>query len=194
MKAFLDSMTLMIAIIFAENYVLSLGHGATELVYVSRKPKVALFHGAVMTVATTISAIFCWGFGKFICNRGLDWTVQALIFMVYLAILYLVFIVVLKRFFSKFFEVISKGFTVTLINSLVFSMPFIIAFHADSLISSIILGVGAGLSFVVAAVLLSFGQKTMDNPDVPRVFKGMPLQFIYLGILSMVFFAFSGKM
>lgn len=193
MRVFLEALNLMLFIIFAENLVLSLGHGATELIYIADRPKIALLNGAVLTAATTISGVSFWFFGKVVFDSGISWAVQALIFMVFLVVLYLLFVIALKKFFRGVFDKVSRGLTVTLINSLVFSVPFIIAFEADSLIDSFALGLGAGLSFILAVVLLSAGQKGLDNPDVPKAFKGLPLQLIYMGILSMVLFAFGGN-
>lgn len=192
MRVLLEGLNLMLFIIFAENLVLSGAYGATEMISVVNRPKVALLNGAVLTVATFISGAFYWFFGKVVFDSGIIWPVQALIFMVFLVILYLGFVVVLKRFFKRIFEKASKGLTVTLINALVFSVPFIIALEAHSLIDSLALGLGAGLSFILVAILLSAGQRALDNPDVPKAFKGLPLELIYMGILSMVFFAFAG--
>ncbi len=191
MKMVIQALSSMLFVMFAENLVLSHGHGATELIFVAHRPKIALLDGAVLTAATTVCGIVYWFFERVVSRFEIIWPVHALLFMIVLAVLYLIFVGILRNVLTGIYIKVSRGLTVTLINSLVFSVPFIIAFEAHDFLDSVALGVGAGLSFIIAAVLLSAGQRALNNPDVPEVFKGLPVQLIYMGILSMVFYAFA---
>ena len=178
--------------IFAENIVFTRGFGSTELLTIGTKPKKLLFFGVIITVFTTFSSLALWPLSKLLLNK--DWAnyLRGIIFTVCVATLYLLVVFVLKKLLPALNERISKLLPIAAFNSLVLAIPFIISPITQSFFSAVAFGLGAGIGFVLAAFLLAIGIERINNPDVPSAFRGLPIQLLYIGILSMVFLAFSG--
>lgn len=51
---------------------------------------------------------------------------------------------------------------------------------------------GSGLGYGVAVLILSEGQRKMNNRNIPATFKGLPIMLIYIGIISLAIYALTG--
>jgi len=60
------------------------------------------------------------------------------------------------------------------------------------LLRAIIFGLGAGLGFTLALLLMAGIRQRLVFADVPRCLKGVPIALIVAGLLSLAFFGFSG--
>ena len=61
-----------------------------------------------------------------------------------------------------------------------------------SLLKSTLNGVSAALGFTLALVIMSGLREHLDNMNIPKPFKGVPIAMITAGILSLCFMGFSG--
>ena len=78
-------------------------------------------------------------------------------------------------------------------NTLVLAMPLINFRSAFTPIEAIGAGLGAGLAYVIAVLLINLGLKRLDtNKSIPKCFKGTPAIFIYTALLSLAFTGISG--
>lgn len=51
---------------------------------------------------------------------------------------------------------------------------------------------GSGLGYAFAVLLVTEGERKMQNRNVPATFRGQPIKLIYIGILSMAIYALTG--
>ena len=69
---------------------------------------------------------------------------------------------------------------------------------ASSAVSSIspvywiVSGLGTGIGFLLAAYLLYTATERLNSPLVPDSFRGFPIMLVYVGILSLALYAFTG--
>ncbi|HEY8540752.1 MAG TPA: Rnf-Nqr domain containing protein, partial [Pseudothermotoga sp.] len=61
-----------------------------------------------------------------------------------------------------------------------------------SLLQSLFYGLGSGLGWWLAIILLAAIRKKIDNAPVPAGLKGTGLTLITIGIMAMAFIGFSG--
>lgn len=55
------------------------------------------------------------------------------------------------------------------------------------------LSLGTGIGFAAACIVIYFGVQKMEKMDsIPRHFKGLPTQLIYIGIISLAIYGFIG--
>ena len=79
-------------------------------------------------------------------------------------------------------------------NTLVLAVPFINYRSAFSPFEAVGAGIGAGVAYVIAVLLINNGLKRLDmNKTIPACFKGTPAMFIYTAILSLAFIGISGS-
>ena len=55
---------------------------------------------------------------------------------------------------------------------------------------ALVLGSVAG--FMLATLLISYSKDLSENKSVPRVFRGIPIKILYIGLLSLAFYGLSG--
>ena len=59
-------------------------------------------------------------------------------------------------------------------------------------IKVLVQGVGAGLGFALAMLLMSGIRERLEYMPVPKAFKGVPIAFVVAGIMAMAFMGFAG--
>jgi electron transport complex protein RnfA len=60
------------------------------------------------------------------------------------------------------------------------------------LIKSVLQGVGGGIGFTLALVLMAGIRERLELADIPEHFRGIPITFIVTGLLALAFLGFSG--
>ena len=185
MNLFGDLMITALYTAFFQNLVLSFAYGSSEAVRISLKPRTFGMFTAMISGFAVISAAICRPVDRLPSVIALPDSVHALV--------YIVTAILLKAVFR-----VSDHFLTNLgiaaLNTLVLAIPFINRRSAYSLAASLGSGLGAGVAFVVAAALLASGVHRMsENKEIPQVFKGTPVMFLYISLLSLGFAAFSGN-
>ncbi len=193
MNFFSDLMITALYTAFFQNLVLSFAYGSSEAVRISLKPRAFGMFTAMISGFAVISGAICQPIDSLPAVSALPESVHALVYAAVLAGVYLITAVILKIIFR-----VSDHFLTNLgiaaLNTLVLAIPFINRRSAYSFAASIGSGLGAGVAFVVAAALLASGvHRLSKNKEIPQVFRGTPVMFLYISLLSLGFAAFSGN-
>ncbi len=61
-----------------------------------------------------------------------------------------------------------------------------------TLVQSVAFGVGSGVGYSMAVGIVTEAQRKLRSRAVPEAFKGLPVTLIYIGILSLAIYAFTG--
>ncbi len=61
-----------------------------------------------------------------------------------------------------------------------------------TLVQSIAFGLGSGIGYSMAVAIVTEAQRKLRARAVPDPFKGLPITLIYIGILSLAIYAFTG--
>jgi electron transport complex protein RnfA len=77
-------------------------------------------------------------------------------------------------------------------NCIILAVPLINAGERYSLMESIAFGLGSGLGFALALVIMASIREKLELADVPRPFRGLPISFIIAGLIALAFTGFSG--
>ncbi len=60
------------------------------------------------------------------------------------------------------------------------------------LLKTVVQGLGAGLGFMLALLLLAGIRERIELADIPENLRGLPITFVIAGLLAMAFLGFSG--
>ena len=53
-------------------------------------------------------------------------------------------------------------------------------------------GFGTGIGFFLACFLLNIAHEKLDSDKIPRIFRGYPIMLVYIGVISLAFYALAG--
>ncbi|MCR4563257.1 MAG: hypothetical protein K5755_01315 [Clostridiales bacterium] len=175
-----------------QNFIFTGGYGASEAIRMSAKPKNLFPLSIFIVYFTTVTSVICRILELTSFVSGLEALYHNMIFYGVLCILYLITLVVVLGFHAP--KRVVRRVGIAAFNTLVLSVPFINYRAGFNLVGAIGSGIGAGIAFVLAVLLINTGlQKLEQNTSIPRHFKGTPAIFIYVAILSLGFMALTGK-
>ena len=183
---------LVVSSIFINNFVLAKFLGICPFIGVTKKLDSAIGMGVAVTFVLTISS-------------ALTWLVYTYLLLPY-NITYLktvAFILVIATF-VQFVELIIRKVAPALYAALGIFLPLMttncavlgaaaINVQKDyNLITSILFGFGAGLGFLLALILMAGIRGRLEDCNIPRVLRGVPIAIISAGLMSLAFMGFAG--
>ncbi len=192
MSIFLNLISAALYVMLFQNLIFNGGYGLSEAVRMSAKPRQLLPMAVFITIFSTITSAICVLVDFFPVIRNLSEIPHALIYVGVLLVIY-IFAMIIVNIYGKVQPTTKRRIGIAAFNSLVFAMPLINYRSAFTVVESIGAGLGAGLAYVIAVILINNGLKKLDtNTSIPKIFKGTPAIFIYTAILSLAFTGISG--
>ncbi|MEO5361306.1 MAG: electron transport complex subunit RsxA [Nitrospirota bacterium] len=77
-------------------------------------------------------------------------------------------------------------------NCIILAVPLINAGEHFTFLEGITLGLGSGLGFALALVIMASIREKIEIADVPLPFKGLPISFVTTGLIALAFTGFAG--
>jgi len=77
-------------------------------------------------------------------------------------------------------------------NCIILAVPLINAGEGYTFLESLVFGLGSGLGFSLALIIMASIREKLELADVPKPFKGLPISFILTGLIALAFIGFSG--
>jgi electron transport complex protein RnfA len=182
------------AAIFVNNFVLSKFLGICPFIGVSRRWRPALGMGLAVTSVMGIASVATWLLYSFV------------LVPLHLEYLNIIGFILVIACLVQLLELFMKQYSPALYNSLGIYLPLIttncavlgVAFlniNKDySLLAGFVNGVGGGLGFAMALLLMSAIRERLELGNVPKLFEGIPIAFITAALISIAFLAFSGML
>jgi Na+-translocating ferredoxin:NAD+ oxidoreductase RnfA subunit len=109
-------------------------------------------------------------------------------------VLYTVITPIFAKAAPRMYARIGKLFPLAAFNNLVIGVALICNHSFSlSLFGAIGLALGCCVGFVVLSYLTAEGIERVDNPDIPAAFRGLPILFLYVGLLALAVMGFSSS-
>lgn len=193
MSGFFDMLSAALYAIIVQNLVFSGGYGISEAMRMAAKPKKLASMAGMIVWFSTASAVICRLLDSLESVSALSSSFHFLIFIGVLLAVYTVtciFTLIILKPGRK----LMSNLGMAALNTLVLAIPLINHRSASTLWESIGTGFGSGIAFIIASLLISAGfAKLSKNKKVPRAFRGAPIMFIYVAMLSLTFIGISGS-
>lgn len=77
-------------------------------------------------------------------------------------------------------------------NCIILAVPLINAGEDYNLIESLVFGLGSGIGFSLALVIMASIREKLELAQVPKPFQGLPMAFVTTGLIALAFTGFSG--
>jgi len=77
-------------------------------------------------------------------------------------------------------------------NCIILAVPLINAGEHYTFIQSLIFGLGSGIGFAIALIIMASIREKLELADIPAPFRGLPMAFVVTGLIALAFTGFSG--
>ena len=174
------------------NVVLSQFLGICAFLGVSKKIDTSLSMGAAVTVVTTIAAAVTNLLYNFVlAPLDLDY-LKTIVFILVIAALVQMVEMFLKKTSPAIYQALGIFLPLITTNCAVLGISLTNVQNSYSFIESIIAGVGTGIGFTIAIVLLASLRERINESDIPTPFRGAPIVLLSAALMAIAFMGFSG--
>lgn len=174
------------------NVVLSQFLGICAFLGVSKKIDTSLSMGAAVTVVITIAAAVTNILYKLVLlPLDLDY-LKTIVFILVIAALVQMVEMFLKKTSPAIYQALGIFLPLITTNCAVLGVSLTNVQDGFNFIESIIAGVGTGLGFTIAIVLLASLRERINESDIPTPFRGAPIVLLSAALMAIAFMGFSG--
>ena len=174
-----------------ENTIFTRALGTSTLILAAKSKKSIIPFGLSITYICTVSSALSFLADKFLLNKETSFMYKPLVYVIIIGFVYVVALLLLWKFAYSLFISVKKFVHISAFNCAVLGALFLNSIKSHSFLGYISFGLGTGI--FIATFLLSACYEKLNSDKVSDSFRGFPATMIYIGILSMAFFALTGS-
>ncbi|MFQ6069569.1 MAG: electron transport complex subunit RsxA [Candidatus Aminicenantales bacterium] len=188
----MEILTIFIAAIIINNFVLHYFLGICPFLGVSKKLDSALSMGLAVTFVMTITAVVSWLINHLILlPYGLDY-LQIVSFILVIASLVQLVEMFIRKISPPLYQALGIYLPLITTNCSIMGLALLAALKNYDFVETVIFGFGSGIGFTLAIILMAGIREELDLADVPEPLKGAGIALIVAGIMALSFLGFSG--
>jgi len=195
-------LSLLIRAVFIENLALVFFLGMCTFIAISKKIETALGLGIAVTVVQTITVpVNNLIFEYLLADGALAWAglgdvnLSFLGFLSYIGVI-AAMVQILEMFLDKYVPALYNSLGVFLplitVNCAILGGSLFIVNRAYNFPESVVYGIGSGLGWAIAIVVLAGIREKLKYSDVPEGLRGLGITFVTVGLMSLGFMSFGG--
>ena len=185
-------LSMMLTALFVENIIFTKALGTSWLFYLTKHPKEVLKYTLLLTGVTTVSGIAGYPLRGLLNSHEMSHVLVPVMYIAVTAAVFLAVYFVIIRFFPGKFENPGLNLGTAVFNCAALGTLLVPANIRLDLVSTIGYGMGMSLGFGLATMIVGYGLTRLEYCRVPKIFKGVPIALIYLGLLSLAFYGLVG--
>jgi Na+-transporting NADH:ubiquinone oxidoreductase subunit E len=195
-------LSLFVRAVFIENMALVFFLGMCTFIAVSKKIETAIGLGIAVIVVQTITVpVNNLVFGFLLADGALAWAGFPdvdLSFLGYLSYIGLIaaMVQILEMFLDKYVPALYNSLGVFLplitVNCAILGGSIFMVNRSYNFSESVVYGIGSGVGWAIAIVVLAGIREKMKYSDVPEGLRGLGITFITVGLMSLGFMSFGG--
>jgi len=180
------------AAIFTNNILLTNFLGMCSFIACSGQISTSLGLGTAVTFVMAMTTMLNYVIYHFVLVRlGLE----HLTFIIFIAVIaaFVQFVeMFIERFSPKLYFALGIFLPLITVNCAILGASLFMIIRNYSFLQSVGFGLGAGIGWAVAIVLLAGLRQKMRYSNIPEPFQGVPIAMIVTGVLAMAFMGFAG--
>lgn len=185
-------LTMMLTALFVENIIFTRALGTSWMFYLIKHPKEIAKYTVLLMGVTTISGVIGYPLRGLIYNSSMSHVLVPIMYIVVISLVYTVAYFVINKYFKEKFENLEINLGVATFNCASLGTLLVPSSARLDFISTVGYGIGMSLGFGLAVVILGYGLTRLEYCRIPKIFKGIPIALIYLGLLSLAFYGLVG--
>lgn len=183
---------LVVAASLINNFVFTRFLGLCIFFGVSRKMETAVGMSITFTTVMVISAALSWLVFTHVMIP-LDITfLKIIIFIGIVAAFVQSTDTIMRKISPTMYYKLGVYLALITTNCIILAVPLINVGEGYNFMESIAFGLGSGLGFALALVIMASIREKLELADVPAPFRGLPIAFVTAGLISLAFTGFSG--
>ena len=195
-------LSLFVRAVFIENMALVFFLGMCTFIAISKKIETAIGLGIAVVVVQTITVpVNNLIYGFMLADGALAWAgfpEVDLSFLGYLSYIGVIaaMVQILEMFLDKYVPVLYNSLGVFLplitVNCAILGGSLFMVNRSYNFPESVVYGLGSGVGWAIAIVVLAGIREKMKYSDVPEGLRGLGITFITVGLMSLGFMSFGG--
>ena len=179
--------------IFAQNAVFTRSLGVSRLVQLVGDERTSSWWFALMLCITQVLvAPLAYFAGSFIAPLPNRAQLRPVMYLTCIAAVCLFELLVLKLAKGPRSGQLIRILPVAAVNSGVLGTVLVERTQSFTLEQSLGFGLGSGLGYLLAVMLVTEAQNRLRNRAIPEAFRGLPITLIYIGVLALAIYGFTG--
>lgn len=174
------------------NFVFTRFLGLCIFFGVSKKMETAVGMSITFTLVMMISAALSWTAYTYVLIPFDLSFLKIVVFIGIVAGLVQASDTIMRKIAPELFHKLGIYLALISTNCIILAVPLINAGEKYNFMESIAFGLGSGIGFALALIIMASIREKLDLADVPALFRGLPIAFIVSGMLALAFSGFSG--
>ena len=184
--------SLLIAALFTENFVMVKFLGCCPFLGVSKKLDTAMGMGMAVTFVMAIASAMTWCINAFVLAPFNMEYLQTIVFILVIAGLVQFVEMFVKKSMPSLYNALGIYLPLITTNCAVLGVTLLNVGNNYDFIHSVLYGTFAALGFTLAIVLFAGIREDIREKEVPKCFNGFPIALITAGLMAIAFMGFSG--
>lgn len=188
-----SAIVILFAAIFTNNILLANFLGMCSFIACSGQIGTALGLGTAVTFVLTCTTMLNFAIYHYVLvPLGLE---DHLTFIVFIAVIaaFVQFVeMFIERFSPKLYFALGIFLPLITVNCAILGASLFFIIRDYSFVKTVGFGLGAGLGWALAILLMAGLRQKMKYSDIPQPFQGVPIAMIVTGVLAMAFMGFAG--
>ena len=183
---------ILLSSVLVNNYVLARFLGICPFLGVSKKLDQATGMGIAVTAVMLLATAVTWPIQYFLLDKtGLGY-LQTIIFILVIAALVQMVELLLKKFSPTLHKGLGVYLPLITTNCAVLGVAINNITDGYNFVESMVSSLGVGLGFLLAMVLFAGVRSRLEESNVPKCFRGLPITLVAASIVSLSFVGFGG--
>jgi electron transport complex protein RnfA len=178
--------------VLINNFVLAQFLGICPFLGISNKLSSAVSMGMAVTFVMTITAIVTWPLYHLVLEPYNLKFLKIVTFILVVASLVQFVEMFVRKTSEALYEALGIYLPLITTNCAILGFALLAVLKDFSYLESIIFGLGAGVGFTLALVLMAGIREELEFADVPESLQGAGITLLVAGILSLSFMGFAG--
>lgn len=189
--------TILLAGLFTENFVLAKFLGICPFIGVSKKLDTAVGMGVAVTFVMILSTLVTYPiYTKLLLPSGFDY-LQTIVFILVIAALVQLVEIILKRYIKPLYQALGIYLPLITTNCAVLGVTILnftngYNLYTNGYLYAIINSLAGGVGFLMAMCIFAGVRSRLETCDIPKGLQGLPITLISAAIVSMSFLGFGG--
>lgn len=186
----MNYISIIIAALFTENFVMVKFLGICPFLGVSKKIDTAAGMGMAVTFVMAVASAITY-LVNLLLGPNLQF-LQTIVFILIIAGLVQFVEMFVKKSLPSLYQALGIYLPLITTNCAVLGVALLNVQNGYDFIESVLFGTFAALGFTMAIIIFAGIRENIDEQDVPKSFRGFPIALVTAGLMAIAFMGFSG--